>query len=195
MKHIHHTLLFRHLQLFLKNKIFDIREVAIAPFEEFLRAWTTKFYKSGTCQSESRWEEIVKTNGSYFDRIKIILWKIYCYIYYYISLSLSTNKNDNFIWYDLLSYLVASLLRTIQRVLESRLNSWSTSRHNWPTRRCNDEKKERSERCSRRFLLIVLYLPVGAVAVAFVACFDFLYGLERGRPIRTRTRILGSVPR
>lgn len=174
-----------------------VREVAIAAFEEFLRAKNTKFYKSGgTCQWESRWEKTVKTNGSYSDRIKIVLWKIYRYIcYYYISLSLSTKKNGNLTRYDLLSYLVASLLRTIQRVLESRLNSWSTSRHNWPTRRCNDEKKERSERCSRRFLLIVLYLPVGAVAVAFVACFDFLYGLERGRPIRTRTRILGSVPR
>lgn len=46
-------------------------------------------------------------------------------------------------------------------------------------------------RKSGRFLVIVLYLAVGAVAVAFAACLGFLYGLERGRS-ETRTRIPAS---
>lgn len=41
----------------------------------------------------------------------------------------------------------------------------------------------------------MLYLPVGAVAVAFAACFGFLYGLERGRPDQNQdenTRLCAS---
>lgn len=55
----------------------------------------------------------------------------------------------------------------------------------------NRTVRRTEEALSGRFLVIVLYLPVGAVAVAFAACLGFLYGLERGRS-ETGTRIPAS---
>lgn len=42
---------------------------------------------------ESRWEKVIK--GSYFDRIKFIVSKIYLYF-------LASKKNGNFTYYDLI---------------------------------------------------------------------------------------------
>lgn len=68
--------LFRYLHLFLKNKIFDIRE-AITAFEEFLRAKTTKFFKNKIHQFLSSFENI-----SFFFRLRktaILFDAIYIY--------------------------------------------------------------------------------------------------------------------
>ena len=58
---------FRHLDHFLKDKIFNNQEAAQNAFKEFISSRTPDFYRHGIYKLESRWQKCVDSNGFYFD--------------------------------------------------------------------------------------------------------------------------------
>jgi histone-lysine N-methyltransferase SETMAR len=59
--------LFRHLELFLRNKTFRGQEAVIGAFEEFVNSKNVEFYRNGIFSLVSRWEKTIQANGAYFD--------------------------------------------------------------------------------------------------------------------------------
>ena len=58
---------FRHLDNFLKEKVFSNQGAARSAFEDFIASKNLDFYASGMSKLVSRWERCVECKGSYFD--------------------------------------------------------------------------------------------------------------------------------
>uniref|UniRef100_A0A0N5BVE8 HTH_48 domain-containing protein n=1 Tax=Strongyloides papillosus TaxID=174720 RepID=A0A0N5BVE8_STREA len=58
--------LFKHLDVFFKDKLFKNRDSAEEAFTDFIKSKKPEFYKVGIQKLVERWEKCVESNGYYF---------------------------------------------------------------------------------------------------------------------------------
>ena len=59
--------LFRHLELYVRNKKFRNQAAVIEEFEKFIDSKNTEFFKNGIFHLIQRWEKTIEADGAYFD--------------------------------------------------------------------------------------------------------------------------------
>ena len=59
--------LFKHLELFLRVKIYKSRTEVESSFVDFIRSRKEEFYSKGINDLPKRWQRTIDSNGYYFD--------------------------------------------------------------------------------------------------------------------------------